>query len=88
MKVAIPDLISNSYFPVAAAVELGFFEREGLDMELELIFPVDRTLEVLRLEHGRWLILGTHAGSEVVRAEPFGAVALALQSLWGDPPEG
>jgi NitT/TauT family transport system substrate-binding protein len=48
MKVAIPDLISNSYFPVAAAVELGFFEAEGLDMELELIFPVDRTLEVLR----------------------------------------
>ena len=48
MKVAIPDLISNSYFPVAAAVELGFFEREGLDMELEPIFPVDHTLEVLR----------------------------------------
>ena len=48
MKIAIPDLISNSYFPVAAAVELGFFKEEGLQMELELIFPVDRTLEVLR----------------------------------------
>ncbi len=48
MKVAIPDLISNSYFPVAAAVELGFFKKEGLDMELQLIFPVDKTLEVLR----------------------------------------
>ena len=33
MKVAIPDLISNSYFPVAAAVELGFFKAEGLDVE-------------------------------------------------------
>ena len=48
MKIAIPDLISNSYFPVAAAVELGFFAREGLDMQLELIFPVNRTLEMLR----------------------------------------
>ena len=48
MKIAIPDLISNSYFPAAAAVELGFFKEEGLDMELELIFPVDRTLEHLR----------------------------------------
>ncbi len=48
MKVAIPDLISNSYFPVAAAVELGFFKAEGLDMTLELIFPVDKALEVLR----------------------------------------
>jgi NitT/TauT family transport system substrate-binding protein len=48
MKIAIPDLISNSYFPVIAAVELGAFRDEGLDMELELIFPVDHTLEVLR----------------------------------------
>lgn len=48
MKIAIPDLISNSYFPAAAAVELGFFKEEGLDMTLELIFPVDRTLEILR----------------------------------------
>ena len=48
MKIAIPDLISNSYFPAVAAVDLGFFKEEGLDMELELIFPVDKTLEVLR----------------------------------------
>lgn len=48
MKIAIPDLISNSYFPAVAAVELGFFCEEGLDMELELIFPVNKTLEVLR----------------------------------------
>jgi NitT/TauT family transport system substrate-binding protein len=48
MKIAIPDMISNSYFPAAAAVELGFFKAEGLDMTLELIYPVDRTLEVLR----------------------------------------
>ena len=48
MKIAIPDLISNSYFPAAAAVELGMFKEEGLDMSLELIFPVDKTLEVLR----------------------------------------
>jgi NitT/TauT family transport system substrate-binding protein len=25
MKLAVPDLISNSYFPAVAAVELGFF---------------------------------------------------------------
>ena len=48
MKIAVPDLISNSYFPAAAAVELGFFKQEGLDMTLELIYPVNKTLEVLR----------------------------------------
>jgi NitT/TauT family transport system substrate-binding protein len=48
MKIAVPDLISNSYFPAAAAVELGYFKEEGLDVELELIFPVDKCYAALR----------------------------------------
>jgi ABC-type nitrate/sulfonate/bicarbonate transport system substrate-binding protein len=48
MKLAIPDLISNSYFPALAAAELGFFAQEGLDVSAELIFPVDRCYEALR----------------------------------------
>jgi NitT/TauT family transport system substrate-binding protein len=48
MKLAVPDLISNSYFPAAAAVELGFFARQGLDVSLELIFPVDKAYQSLR----------------------------------------
>ena len=48
MKIALPDLISNSYFPAAAACELGFFKAEGLDLDLQLIFPVDRAYRALR----------------------------------------
>lgn len=48
MKIAIPDLISNSYFPAVAAVELGFFRQEGLEVELEMIFPVSKAYEALR----------------------------------------
>jgi ABC-type nitrate/sulfonate/bicarbonate transport system substrate-binding protein len=48
MRIAVPDLISNSYFPAIAAVELGFFKAEGLDMELELLFPVPRAMQALR----------------------------------------
>ena len=48
LKLAVPDLISNSYFPAAAAVELGFFAREGVDVSLELIFPVSKCYEALR----------------------------------------
>src|SRR5437870_6148536 len=48
MKIAVPDVISNSYFPAAAAVELGFFRQEGLDVSLELIFPVDQAYAALR----------------------------------------
>jgi NitT/TauT family transport system substrate-binding protein len=47
MKLAVPDMISNSYFPAEAAVELGFFEQEGLDVSLELIFPVDKAYAAL-----------------------------------------
>ena len=48
MRIAVPDLVSNSYFPAVAAVELGFFEAQGLDMELEMVFPVGRAMEALR----------------------------------------
>src|SRR5215469_156991 len=48
MKLAVPDMISNSYFPAIAAIELGFFKQEGLDVALELIFPVDKAYEALR----------------------------------------
>jgi len=48
MKIAVPDLISNSYFPAEAAVELGFFRDEGLDITLEMIFPVDKAYLALR----------------------------------------
>lgn len=48
MRLAIPDLISNSYFPGLAAAELGFFQREGLSVSAELIFPVDRAYTALR----------------------------------------
>jgi ABC-type nitrate/sulfonate/bicarbonate transport system substrate-binding protein len=48
MKLAVPDLISNSYFPAVAAVELGLFAKQGLDVSLELIFPVDKAYRALR----------------------------------------
>jgi Putative restriction endonuclease len=49
-----------------------------------LIDPDAGTLEVLRLENGRWTILATHAGSEVVRAEPFAEIEIELQALWAE----
>jgi NitT/TauT family transport system substrate-binding protein len=48
MKLAVPDMISNSYFPAIAAIELGFFRQEGLDVALEMIFPVDKAYAALR----------------------------------------
>src|SRR6476660_4847223 len=48
VKLAVPDIISNSYFPAVAAIKLGFFREEGLDVSLELIFPVDKAYAAMR----------------------------------------
>jgi Uma2 family endonuclease len=47
-----------------------------------IIDPLQRSLEVYRLEQGRWFLVATHGGDEVVRAEPFDAIEIPLSSLW------
>ena len=48
MRLAVPDMISNSYFPSISAVELGDFTEQGLDVSHQLIFPVDKCYGALR----------------------------------------
>lgn len=48
MRLAVPDLVSNSYFPAIAAVALGYLRDEGLDVDLELVFPVTDAVTSLR----------------------------------------
>jgi hypothetical protein len=38
-RIAVPDLVSNSYFPAITVIALDLFNREGLDVVQELIFP-------------------------------------------------
>jgi len=84
MRVAVPDLISNSYFPAVAAVELGFFRDEGLDAELELLFPVTSTMQALRDGQLAFVAGAAHATlaafPEWQGAKPL--VALAQHMYW------
>jgi NitT/TauT family transport system substrate-binding protein len=48
MKLAVPDLVSNSYFPAVAAVELGMFARQGFDVTLELMVPIEQAFAAMR----------------------------------------
>ncbi len=50
------------------------------------IDPIDRILEVLRLDDNRWIVAGNYGGDDVVNAEPFESVAIDLAGLWIDPP--
>jgi len=77
------EILSPSTSQLDRAKKLAIYAREGVG-HAWLIDPDARTLEVLRLENGRWTILATHAGSEVVRAEPFAEIEIELQALWID----
>lgn len=81
MKLAVPDLISNSYFPAAAAVELGFFAKEGLDVELELLFPVDKCYAALR--DGRIDFVGGSAHSALAAFPAWDGVKLLCAQAQG-----
>ena len=48
IKIAVPDMISNSYFPVLAACELGFLRKHGLDASLVLMSPADKAYQALK----------------------------------------
>ena len=61
IRIAVPDLISNSYFPAIAAVELGFFKSEGLDASIDLLFPVPKTFEALRSGELDFVVGSAHA---------------------------
>src|ERR671936_836703 len=41
MRIATPDLVSNSYFPALAAEELGAYREEGIDAHVELLPSLD-----------------------------------------------
>lgn len=61
MRIAVPDLVSPSYFPAIAAVELGLMCDEGLDLELELRYPVTDAAEALRTGKIDFLAGAAHA---------------------------
>jgi Uma2 family endonuclease len=77
------EVVSPSTERIDRAKKLPLYAREGV-RHAWLVNPKTRTLEVLRNEGGRWLLLVTHAAEARVRAEPFEAVELDLLALWGE----
>jgi NitT/TauT family transport system substrate-binding protein len=48
LRIAVPDMVSNSFLPVLAAVDLGFFQEEGLDARVDLLSPLSAPFAALR----------------------------------------
>lgn len=80
-----PDWVCEVVSPGTERIDRGkkmrIYRREGV-RHAWLINPVAQTLEVYRLDEGRWSLLDTYEGDDVVRAEPFDAIELPLATLW------
>jgi Uma2 family endonuclease len=83
-----PDWVCEVISPSTAGVDrvkkAQIYAREGVS-HFWLLDPIARTLEIHRLEQGRWLVALTHVGDEPLRAEPFDAIALNPRDWWLSP---
>jgi Uma2 family endonuclease len=80
-----PDWVCEILSDRTEALDRGakrrIYRREEVD-HLWLCDPRIQTLEVYRLEGGRWTELDTFEGDAKVRVEPFEAIELDLARLW------
>jgi Uma2 family endonuclease len=80
-----PDWIAEVTSPATARRDrtdkLRIYAREKVGW-VWLVDPEARTLEVLRWGAEGWVLRGTFAEDERVRAEPFDAIELELAVLW------
>ena len=80
-----PDWVCEVISPSTGRIDRGrkmrIYAREGVP-HLWFVEPLQEMLEIYRLEAGRWVVLGTHAGDDAVRAEPFEAVELEPRRWW------
>lgn len=78
------EILSPSTERLDRARKLPAYARHGV-AHAWLINPAARTLEALRAEGGRWVLVGTFADDARVRAEPFDAIELDLLPFWVEP---
>ena len=80
-----PDWICEVLSPGTARLDrqrkLAVYAREGV-ADAWLLDPIERTLEVLRLDGKQWVMVSVHAGDEEVHAEPFEGTGVVLARLW------
>ncbi len=80
-----PDWVCEVVSPTSGRLDrvrkMPVYAREGVG-HIWLVDPLQRTLEVYRLEGQRWMVVSTHGGEESIRAEPFAALELDMSRWW------
>lgn len=81
----ICEVLSPSTMSVDRVRKMPIYAAHGVH-HAWLVDPEAQTLEAFRCEAGRWVIIGSFAATDKVRAEPFAEVELELASFWIGPP--
>jgi Uma2 family endonuclease len=79
----ICETLSQSTERIDRLRKLAVYARESVG-HAWLVSPALRTVEVYRLDNGRWVLLNTHGEDQMMRAEPFDAIEIDLLRLWGE----
>ncbi len=81
----VPDWACEVLSPSTTKIDRGrkmrIYARAGID-HLWLVDPVVRLLEIHRRQDRTWVLIATYGDDDVVRAEPFDAIELALTDWW------
>lgn len=75
------EVLSPSTATIDRAEKLPAYAREGV-AHVWLASPLEKTLEVFRLDGATYRLLATHSDDAKVRIEPFDAIELDLAALW------
>jgi Uma2 family endonuclease len=82
-----PDWVCEILSPATVRIDrikkMGIYALHAVP-HLWLIDPAVQTLDVFRLESGKWLLIHTFAEKDKVRAEPFQEIEIGLGDLWLD----
>lgn len=76
------EILSPSTERLDRGLKLGIYASAQVQ-NAWLVNPSTETLEILRLQGEGWLVVAVHTGEATVRAEPFDAIELDLDVLWG-----
>jgi Uma2 family endonuclease len=80
-----PDWVCEIVSPTTAALDrrhkIHIYSRAHV-AHLWLVDPLAKMLEVYRREGDHWMLAATHAAGELIHAEPFEAIEIALGRWW------
>lgn len=83
--VVTPDWVCEILSPTTIRVDrvkkMRIYAASGVP-HVWIVDPAARTLDVFRLESGKWLLLDTYGEDDRVRAEPFQEIEIELGRFW------